>query len=215
MASLFSTSLTTIFATTSGMAISTSLVAYLVLFVFIGSAFVLANLLIGRLLRPRKPHPEKAEIYECGESTIGSSYIQFDIRFYVIALLFIIFDVEVVFFFPWAILIGKAIFLRNSAYAIDESSSESLKPLQPTLAEMGLSPASQSISLEENSLLEIAEGANLLAWVGALDMLLFVSILLVGFAYLWKRGDLDWIRSYQPGNKSIHELLSQNDSREP
>ena len=51
---------------------------------------------------------EKLEVYECGEPTIGSSFVQFDLRFYVVALLFIIFDVEVAFFFPWAAVFGKA-----------------------------------------------------------------------------------------------------------
>jgi NADH-quinone oxidoreductase subunit A len=46
--------------------------------------------------------------YECGEPTIGSSFVQFDLRFYVVALLFIIFDVEVAFFFPWGVVFGKA-----------------------------------------------------------------------------------------------------------
>ena len=54
------------------------------------------------------PNAEKLEVYECGEPTIGSSFVQFDLRFYVVALLFIIFDVEVAFFFPWATVFGKA-----------------------------------------------------------------------------------------------------------
>ena len=62
----------------------------------------------GRLVRPEKPSPEKAEVYECGESPIGSAWVQFDLRFYVVALLFVIFDVEVAFFFPWATVFGKA-----------------------------------------------------------------------------------------------------------
>ena len=82
-------------------AVSSSLgvVAYLALFFGVGLLFIFANLLIGRFLRPADPHEEKQEIYECGEPTIGSSYVQFDLRFYVVALLFIIFDVEVAFFF--------------------------------------------------------------------------------------------------------------------
>ena len=57
--------------------------------------------------------PEKLEIYECGEPAVGSSYVQFDLRFYVVALLFIIFDVEVAFFFPWATVFGKATHLAT------------------------------------------------------------------------------------------------------
>src|SRR5687768_8666035 len=87
---------------------SLGIVAYLALFAAVGIVFLFVNLLVGRFLRPHNPHPEKQEIYECGEPTIGSSFVQFDLRFYVVALLFIIFDVEVAFFFPWAATFGKA-----------------------------------------------------------------------------------------------------------
>ena len=60
------------------------------------------------LLRPAKMNAEKGEIYECGEPTVGSAWVQFDLRFYVVALLFVIFDVEMAFFFPWAVVFGKA-----------------------------------------------------------------------------------------------------------
>ena len=82
---------------------SVSVVGYLALFAGVGFAFVFANLLLGRFLRPHDPHEEKQEIYECGEPAIGSSFVQFDLRFYVVALVFIIFDVEVAFLFPWAV----------------------------------------------------------------------------------------------------------------
>ena len=72
------------------------------------------NLLVGRFLRPKNPNEEKLSVYECGEPTIGSSFVQFDLRFYVVALLFIIFDVEVAFFFPWAAVFGKATHLDRS-----------------------------------------------------------------------------------------------------
>ena len=68
---------------------------------------------VGRFLRPQDPNVEKLEVYECGEPTIGSSFVQFDLRFYVVALLFIIFDVEVAFFFPWATVFGKATHLMD------------------------------------------------------------------------------------------------------
>ncbi len=90
------------------MATPTAIVAYLALFAGVGFAFLFANLLLGRFLRPVLPNEEKLEVYECGEPTIGSSFVQFDLRFYVVALLFIIFDVEVAFFFPWAVVFGKA-----------------------------------------------------------------------------------------------------------
>jgi NADH:ubiquinone oxidoreductase subunit 3 (subunit A) len=86
----------------------TPLVAYLLLFVAVGAGFILVHLLIGKLIRPSKPGAEKQTIYECGEPTIGSAWIQFDLRFYVVALLFVIFDVEVAFFFPWAEVFGKS-----------------------------------------------------------------------------------------------------------
>src|SRR6185436_17928360 len=105
---------------------SIAIVAYLALFVAAGLSFVFVNLLIGRFLRPNDPHEEKREIYECGEPTIGSSYVQFDLRFYVVALLFLIFDVEVAFFFPWATVFGKATHLKDPALhaALKEPASE-------------------------------------------------------------------------------------------
>src|SRR5262245_65310492 len=84
------------------------LVGYMLLFLVIAVVFVAFHLLIGRFVRPNRPHSEKATIYECGEPTIGSAWIQFDLRFYVVALLFVIFDVEVAFFFPWAVVFGQA-----------------------------------------------------------------------------------------------------------
>src|ERR1043165_8774073 len=86
----------------------TPLVASLLLFVAVGVGFVFVHLLAGKLIRPNKPGAEKQTIYECGEPTIGSAWVQFDLRFYVVALLFVIFDVEVAFFFPWAEVFGKA-----------------------------------------------------------------------------------------------------------
>ncbi|MFO0929239.1 MAG: NADH-quinone oxidoreductase subunit A [Gemmataceae bacterium] len=86
----------------------TPLAAYLLLFTAVGVGFIFVHLVLGKLIRPARPHAEKETIYECGEETIGSAWIQFDLRFYVVALLFVIFDVEVVFFFPWAEVFGKA-----------------------------------------------------------------------------------------------------------
>src|SRR6188768_1957014 len=78
------------------------------LFVAFGAAFVLFNLFLGSLARPRVPNPEKAAVYECGEPTIGSSWVQFDLRFYIIALVYLVFDVEVALFYPWAVAYGSA-----------------------------------------------------------------------------------------------------------
>src|SRR5947209_20060177 len=85
----------------------TTLVFYLLVFLVVGVFFLFIHLVIGRLVRPVRPEPEKLTIYECGEPTIGSAWVQFDLRYYVIALLFVIFDVEVAFFFPWATVFGK------------------------------------------------------------------------------------------------------------
>src|SRR5881397_773912 len=96
-------------------------VGYLLLFVVIGCGFILMNLLVGKLVRPDRPHAEKSTIYECGEPTIGSAWVQFDVRYYVVALLFVIFDVEVAFFFPWAVLFGQANGVaRQTAVPADE-----------------------------------------------------------------------------------------------
>ena len=100
------------------MATPTAIVAYLGLFAGVAAIFLFVNLLVGRFLRPNLPNEEKLEIYECGEPTIGSSFVQFDLRFYVVALLFIIFDVEVAFFFPWATVFGKATQLSSEAMPV-------------------------------------------------------------------------------------------------
>ncbi len=80
--------------------------AVLVFFLF-GLVFVFATVaIIGRILRPRvhdPAEPGKHETYECGEPTVGSSWVRFDIRFYTVALIFLIFDVEVTFLYPWAL----------------------------------------------------------------------------------------------------------------
>ncbi len=96
----------------------TIVAGYLALFFVIGALFLFINLLVGRFLRPKNPNDEKLSVYECGEPTIGSSFVQFDLRFYVVALLFIIFDVEVAFFFPWATVYGKATHLTDPNFAV-------------------------------------------------------------------------------------------------
>src|SRR5215210_1609517 len=111
---------------------SLGIVAYLALFAAVGIAFLFVNLLVGKFLRPHDPHPEKLEIYECGEPTIGSSFVQFDLRFYVIALLFIIFDVEVAFFFPWAAVFGKATNLMNDKFAVVQRAGDNSLELTPS-----------------------------------------------------------------------------------
>jgi NADH-quinone oxidoreductase subunit A len=145
----------------------TATVGYLMLFTIVGAGFIFGNLMLGRLFRPAKMDAEKGSIYECGEPTIGSAWVQFDLRFYVVALLFVIFDVEMAFFFPWAVVFG------NGIAAADAGNAEALS----------------------------------LAWVAFFDILVFFGVLLVGFVYLWKRGDLDWVRSLA-GQRSVGEQKS-------
>ncbi|UWX56925.1 NADH-quinone oxidoreductase subunit A [Chlorobaculum sp. MV4-Y] len=71
-------------------------------FLVLGIVFVVGGYLTARMLRPSRPNPEKNSTYECGEAAVGSAWVKFNIRFYVVALIFIIFDVEVVFLYPWA-----------------------------------------------------------------------------------------------------------------
>ena len=98
-------------------------------------------LVIQYLISPRdNKGGEKLTPYECGEIPEGSAWVKFNIRFYIIALIFIIFDVEIIFMFPWAIV----------------------------YKEFGL--------------------------LGFVEMLLFILVLLVGFFYVWKKGDLDWVK---------------------
>ena len=78
----------------------------LVIFVVVGFFMAFSVLVVGWFIRPKLPHPEKAAAYECGEPAIGSSWVQFDLRFYVVALVFVIFDVEIALFYPWAVVFG-------------------------------------------------------------------------------------------------------------
>jgi NADH-quinone oxidoreductase subunit A len=173
----------------------TDLVGHFLLFVSIAVAFLMVPLLIGRFLRPKLPTPEKDAIYECGEPTIGTSYVQFDLRFYVVALLFIIFDVEVAFFFPWAMVFGGANQLADTRLATDSADriavSEKLLNQPPgTLTESGAITA---------------ESALQLAQIAVVDIAVFFGVLLVGFAYVWKRGDLDWVRAMTGKAKAAPE----------
>jgi NADH-quinone oxidoreductase subunit A len=73
------------------------------LFLVLGAVFVPLNLLIGSLIRPRISEPDKYAPYECGEESEGHLFNQFNPRFYIIALIFVVFEVELVFLFPWAL----------------------------------------------------------------------------------------------------------------
>jgi NADH-quinone oxidoreductase subunit A len=125
------------------------------IFIAVGVAFVFGNLALGALLRPKAPSPEKSAAYECGEIPMGANWVQFDLRFYIIALLYLIFDVEVALFYPWAVVYG------NAAKGAER---------------LGI------------SLFQYRQAA-------LVDMLLFFGLLLLGFAYLWRFGYLDWVKS--------------------
>ncbi|HQX52655.1 MAG TPA: NADH-quinone oxidoreductase subunit A [Planctomycetaceae bacterium] len=179
----------------------TDLVGHFLIFAVVAIGFLMAPLVIGKLLRPKLPTPEKDAIYECGEPAIGSSYIQFDLRFYVVALLFIIFDVEVAFFFPWASIYGSTVQLADT-HLSDSARTE----LSARLLSIDPTTISPSQVIDSATALQ-------LGWVGLADILVFFGVLLVGFAYVWKRGDLDWIRalvkkSAQAADQTVPALRS-------
>lgn len=129
--------------------------ANVLIFVIVGCVFVVLNLTVSRLLQTKLFSGEKYIPYECGEDPVGDTRIKFNTRFYVIALIFLIFDVEVVFLLPWAVVFRSM----------------------------------------------INQGIGHIVF---LEMLVFITILLVGLAYVWSKGDLEWIRSTQLEVQSVH-----------
>lgn len=116
--------------------------ASVLLFLVVGFIFLVLTLFISRLLQPKgNPGADTYMAYECGEVPEGSAWIRFNIRFYVLALIFLIFDVEIVFLLPWAV-----VFKKLGAFAFIEG-------------------------------------------------LIFIGILAVGLAYVWNKGDLEWVKS--------------------
>jgi len=140
---------------------------YVLIFMVIGVSFVGIGFLTSWLLRPDRPNDEKLSSYECGEEVVGSSWVQFNIRFYVVALIFILFDVEVVFLFPWA-----TVFKEFGTY-------------------------------------------------GFLTGLFFLSVLIVGMLYEWRKGDLEWVRphpvipSLEPKQIKARQLREEKPVTEP
>lgn len=127
----------------------------------LGIIMVAVPLIVQSLVAPSKKSKEKLETYECGEESEGSAWLQFNIRFYVIALIFLIFDVEVVFLFPWAM---------------------------------------------------VFKDLGLLAFV---EMGIFLVVLIVGLAYVWKKGDLDWVKynvKYGRGRYRKKELQTEGET---
>lgn len=111
------------------------------IFLGFGLGFVLINLTVSSILRPNLPNEEKLAIYECGEPAIGSSWVQFDLRFYIVALFYLVFDVEVALIYPWAVIYREF-------------------PTEALL--LGLP---------------------------------FLGVIVVGYAYEWQAGSLEWVRS--------------------
>ena len=113
----------------------------ILVFLVVVIGFLAFNLLFWKVIRPSRHSEEKLTTYECGENPTGSAWIQFNIRFYVFALIFVVFDVEAVFLFPWAV-----VFKRLGALAFGEG-------------------------------------------------LVFIVILAVALTYVWRKGDLEWVRA--------------------
>ena len=116
------------------------LIQYLPILVFLGVALGLGLILLltAAVIAVRNPDPEKVSAYECGFNAFDDARMKFDVRFYLVSILFIIFDLEIAFLFPWAV-------------------------------------AFQDISM-----------------VGFWSMMVFLSVLTIGFAYEWKKGALEW-----------------------
>ena len=119
--------------------------ANVLIFTAVGVGFIFVTLFIGSLVRPQVPTLEKLASYECGEEAIGSAWMNFNIRFYVVALIFVVFDVEVAFMFPVARVFKEW----------------------------------------------VAQGHGVLA---LFEVFAFIAVLLVGFAYVWIKGDLNWVK---------------------
>ena len=110
----------------------------IMLFLFIALGLSIGFIVLNFVFSPKNPDPEKLSAYECGFEPFNDSRMEFDVRFYLVAILFIIFDLEIAFLFPWAISLGK----------------------------IGI--------------------------FGFTSMMIFLSILTIGFIYEWKKGALDW-----------------------
>jgi len=110
-------------------------------FLVVAIGFVTVNLIVWKVIRPSRFSEEKNTTYECGENPQGIAWIQFNIRFYVFALIFIVFDVEAVFLLPWAVVFRQL------------------------------------------GMLAFVEG------------LVFIGILAVALVYVWRKGDLEWVRA--------------------
>lgn len=131
-------------------------------FMILATIFVAAGLLMNKLLRPSNRNTLKLSSYECGEDPVGNSWLKFNIRFYVVALLFILFDVEILFLFPWAVVfkpMGVIAFVEMAtfivilavgfAYAWVKGDLDWVRPAPsiPVLDEIRLQPKTTSLPL--------------------------------------------------------------------
>lgn len=121
--------------------------AYVVSFVGVGILFLTFALFLAKLLRPNRPNIEKLSTYESGEAPLGNANIQFNARFYVIALLFVLFEIELIFLFPWAVVFGQ----------------KEINDVIPNWTNYAL-----------------------------IEMFIFLGILILGLAFAWVKGYLDW-----------------------
>ena len=79
----------------------------IIIFLFVALGLSVGFIILNFLFSPKNPDPEKLSAYECGFEAFGDSRMEFDVRFYLVAILFIIFDLEIAFLFPWAISLGN------------------------------------------------------------------------------------------------------------
>jgi len=84
------------------------------LFIIAGMIFIVVTLFVSKIIRPHRPNVEKLSTYESGEEPVGSAWTQFNIRFYIIALIFLLFEVEIVFLFPWSTIFANEELIKQT-----------------------------------------------------------------------------------------------------
>ncbi|MCX7833656.1 MAG: NADH-quinone oxidoreductase subunit A [Ignavibacteria bacterium] len=95
--------------------------AQILVFMIVAVGFVAIAFIAALLIAPKRPSSFKNTTYECGEDTVGDTWVRFNVRFYVVALIFIIFDVEIIFLFPWAVVfkeLGMFAFIEMAIFLI-------------------------------------------------------------------------------------------------
>lgn len=120
----------------------------ILIYLGVGCLFVAGGLITAKLIRPNRPNVEKLTLYESGEEPLGDARASFPVRYYVIALIFLLFEVEIIFLFPWALVFA------------------------------------------DEELIRATDGKW--GWLTFIEMVIFLVILIVGLAFAWKKGYLDW-----------------------